>query len=130
MVIQLLGWMLVWSPWGILEILSRPTASRLLGLFLSPSLRAMPRPCLSAKVIQLPGWVPGLSLGETARVRHGFFLPLRAAGSKPKGQPAGRLSVCALSLRDPLTASAIRRCRCRSQQVREASLGVSLQMCP
>ncbi|KAM6197696.1 uncharacterized protein WM294_008103 [Sarcoramphus papa] len=44
-VIQLLGWTLVWSPCGTLEILSRSTASRLLGLFLSSSLRAIPEKC-------------------------------------------------------------------------------------
>lgn len=36
------------------------------------------------KAIQLPGWIPWLTLRETAWVRHGFLLPFRAAHSKPK----------------------------------------------
>ena len=48
---------------------------------------------LQVMVIQLPGWVAGLTRRQVAWLPHGFFLPLRGASSKSKCQPGASAGV-------------------------------------
>lgn len=69
--------------------------------------------------IHLPGWIPRLTLRETAWVRHGFLLPFRAAHSKPKREQGIScrwenidLRVRVMPLGDSLICSAVRLQQC------------------
>ncbi|XP_050770246.1 uncharacterized protein LOC127028523 isoform X6 [Gymnogyps californianus] len=117
--IELLGWILVISLGGIPESMLIKT----LGGFLFLSLGGIPEMWLQAMVIQLPGWVPGLTRREVALMwpEGGLFQLFQLLGWILGWIPAGiprRLTV-RLCRRRPFRREAVTECQSQMKKERQ-----------